>query len=302
MASVLKEGFRYLRWKTVSGNQQSISDEPATPIAQMAVYGGREQLATLHQVRFYSLHVLATGAELDAGADMNSNGLAASQEEGRSGRLWDPIIGLTEKEVEDWEIEGKYFHSICQGWYPYHRLTEDRVQWHRAWAEMMRWLEEFELKHAEFAKTINSFRTMANTWNTLADTEDDDARAAFARHRSNTFLILHDHAVAVFSKTADSQFVNPKGGDLIAAIRMFRETELGWFRQLVTSEPPASSSGTCSSNSLLRVLIVSASLSVLTSEPPFPHPCASSVSTPSSSATLSSTDIPCVRLHIRFTL
>jgi hypothetical protein len=116
---------------------------------------------------------------------------------------------------------------------------EDRVQWHRSWAEMLRWMEEFELKHAEFLKSINSFQAMSTAWSTLANAEGNPARAAFARYRSNTYTILRDHAVSLFTKTAEARFVDPEGGSIVAAIRTFRKTELAWLRELINDEAPS---------------------------------------------------------------
>jgi hypothetical protein len=117
--------------------------------------------------------------------------------------------------------------------------AEDRVQWHRAWAEMLRWMEEFELKHTEFLKSINSFQTMSTAWDTLANAEEDPARAAFARHRSNAYVTLHDHAVNLFTRTAEARFVDPDGGSIVEALRTFRKTELAWLQELVNDESPS---------------------------------------------------------------
>jgi hypothetical protein len=121
---------------------------------------------------------------------------------------------------------------------------------------MLRWLEEFELKHAEFIKSINSFQSMADAWNTLANTDEDKARAAFARYRSNAYLILHDQAVDLFAKTGERRFVKLEGGNLVTAVRAFRETELDWFQELINGEALASVDGEYPGRRVLPVLII----------------------------------------------
>jgi hypothetical protein len=74
---------------------------------------------------------------------------------------------------------------------------EDRVQWHRAWAEMLRWLEEFEMKHVESIRSINSFETLMLTWDKLAAKE---YRQVNIFYRAFRHLLSPRPATAVLSK------------------------------------------------------------------------------------------------------
>jgi hypothetical protein len=97
---------------------------------------------------------------------------------------------------------------------------------------MMRWLEEFELKHVEFVRCISSFRAMATAWGSIADGETRGGYAAFARHQSHIFCNLHDDAVRLFEKNAEPGLRAAKD-DLVEGIRKLRKRELGWLWKLV---------------------------------------------------------------------
>ena len=68
---------------------------------------------------------------------------------------------------------------MCSDFY-YYPTAEDRVQWHRALAEMMRWLEEYEIKHVEFDRCIKAYSTMSSVWMELADKHSHTGYRAFA--------------------------------------------------------------------------------------------------------------------------
>ena len=56
-----------------------------------------------------------------------------------------------------------------------------RVQWFRAEAEMYRWLELYERKHAEFLRIIERYRRDSEVWMGLADRAEQQGAATFAR-------------------------------------------------------------------------------------------------------------------------
>lgn len=151
------------------------------------------------------------------------------------GKLWSPIVGLTEEEMEDWEKEGRIlpFHTFYYQ-SAYMRMVDDQVRWFRAEAEMLRWLEEFELKHVEFTRAIANFKTMENAWQTLADGEIDGGRSAFSRRQANMYRVLHDDTKSTFMKVTLPRFSNPEGGDIMAALMVFRNDELSWIQQLAS--------------------------------------------------------------------
>ncbi|KAL0564850.1 hypothetical protein V5O48_017186 [Marasmius crinis-equi] len=56
-------------------------------------------------------------------------------------------------------------------------LEGDRISWSRQQAEVYRWMEEFEKKHAEFHRMIRYFRRMQKAWTTIAENPEDPANA-----------------------------------------------------------------------------------------------------------------------------
>jgi hypothetical protein len=48
-------------------------------------------------------------------------------------------------------------------------IVENCVQFARAEAEFLRWLEQVELKHAEIERIFNYYKKMVSVWVTLAD-------------------------------------------------------------------------------------------------------------------------------------
>ena len=74
-------------------------------------------------------------------------------------------------------------------------LLGDRVQYFRAEAEMLRWLEEYERKQAQFMRCIRSFSRMAKIWLQLADNSEhpNPGYGAHARKTASRYQKLcHD--------------------------------------------------------------------------------------------------------------
>jgi hypothetical protein len=107
-------------------------------------------------------------------------------------------------------------------------LLDDRVQWHRSWAEMMRWLEELELKHIEVMRCTKSFETMKSAWITLAKEESRPRYAAFAREQAHIYAQLHEDAARMYAKKAEPRLQVPEA-NILKAILTFRENELEWL-------------------------------------------------------------------------
>jgi hypothetical protein len=93
---------------------------------------------------------------------------------------------------------------------------------------MMRWLEEFELKHAEFIRCINGFSAMASAWGTLAETEVREGYAAFARHQADVFGRLREDAEKLFKQNAEPSLYEARG-NLAGGIQKLRQQELAWL-------------------------------------------------------------------------
>lgn len=144
------------------------------------------------------------------------------------GALWQAKLGLSDNELEEWDKERKcsILTTVLTSDVI---LTDDRVQWFRTWASMMRWLEEFEMKHIEFMRCIQHFRTMHDIWKSLSDELDSPGDASFARRQSTIFMDLCDDAQEWFREVAEPQFLDLSEGNLVSKLQEFRKQELGWL-------------------------------------------------------------------------
>src|ERR1700754_5109071 len=97
---------------------------------------------------------------------------------------------------------------------------------------MMRWLEEYEMKHVEFDRCIKAFNTMSSAWTKQADNSTHSGYRAFARKQSTMFSSLRDRADAMFKKVGSKSFVGKSGKDLVEAVTHFHEEELCWLKEL----------------------------------------------------------------------
>ncbi|KAJ7122125.1 hypothetical protein C8R44DRAFT_876440 [Mycena epipterygia] len=89
-----------------------------------------------------------------------------------------------------------------------YKRESDRVQWLRAEAEMYRWLEQYERKHAELMRVIERFRRDSVVWGGLGDREEHrngglNGAVAFARMQATMYRRLEHNARVIF-KSADS--------------------------------------------------------------------------------------------------
>jgi hypothetical protein len=106
----------------------------------------------------------------------------------------------------------------------------------------MRWLEEYELKHVEFHRCIESFRFMRVAWSSLAAKSLNPGQSAFASRQSSVYRELQLDAEHLFKSKGLAEFVECVAGDMdafVKAVREFRRRELGWLTEL-GSHPPAS--------------------------------------------------------------
>lgn len=95
---------------------------------------------------------------------------------------------------------------------------------------MMRWLEEFELKHVDFMRCIKSFEKMRSVWTDLAEKVLLPGERAFARKQAATYDYLQKDASEWFGKTAEPRFLNMTEETLIKTITDFRAKELSWLK------------------------------------------------------------------------
>jgi len=131
-----------------------------------------------------------------------------------------------EKEGQCYAVASEYIssHSL---------LAEDRVQWHRAHADMFRWLEQFELKHIEFSRCIKSFDYASSAWLAASKQTARPGYSAFAKRQSRLFTSLRDDATAKFAKYGFPGLGGLSGAALVKSLGAFREKELAWLKELV---------------------------------------------------------------------
>jgi hypothetical protein len=105
---------------------------------------------------------------------------------------------------------------------------------------MMRWIEEFEMKHAELTRCIRSFDYMSQVWEELSKKDARPGYAEFGRRQASVYQKLCTDAVSLFQIHGEARFVHPKT-TLTEAISTFRKQELAWFTALPLLVPPHSS-------------------------------------------------------------
>ena len=94
----------------------------------------------------------------------------------------------------------------------------------------MRWLEEVEVKHVEFLRTIKHFDASYRAWDSIAKQESRPGFATFARKQCSTYAALRDDALRLFKAAGDVRFVGVRDArELLGAIYEFRRDELGWL-------------------------------------------------------------------------
>ncbi|KJA19668.1 hypothetical protein HYPSUDRAFT_204406 [Hypholoma sublateritium FD-334 SS-4] len=76
---------------------------------------------------------------------------------------------------------------------------EDRVQWFRAEAEMLRWREELEIRQADYLRCIRYFDTMSHIWmdaqaNCTPSSSIDLGKRAYARKKSQMYKDMASYA------------------------------------------------------------------------------------------------------------
>ncbi|KAJ6580208.1 hypothetical protein B0H10DRAFT_2235457 [Mycena sp. CBHHK59/15] len=98
--------------------------------------------------------------------------------------------------------------TLGEGRLAEYKEESDRVQWFRAEAEMYRWLEQYERKHAELMRVIERFRRDSEVWVGLGDRAEQqnggiNGVVSFARMQAAMYKRLEHNARVVF-KSADS--------------------------------------------------------------------------------------------------
>ncbi|KAJ6615202.1 hypothetical protein B0H10DRAFT_2258038 [Mycena sp. CBHHK59/15] len=121
-----------------------------------------------------------------------------------------------------------------------YKKESDRVQWHRAEAEMYRWLEQYERKHAEGFRVIERFRRDSVVWAGLADREEArngvNGATTFARMQVAMYSRLEHNAKVIFKSAtlgAHHDWVSATSFDeLVTKIDRWRDVVLKWMDEM----------------------------------------------------------------------
>ncbi|KAJ6448174.1 hypothetical protein C8R47DRAFT_1085076 [Mycena vitilis] len=93
--------------------------------------------------------------------------------------------------------------NLGEGQLAKYKKESDKVQWHRAEAEMYRWLEAYERKHAEGFRVREKFRRESEVWTKSADREEArsggvNGSSTFCRMQATTYDRLRHNADVIF--------------------------------------------------------------------------------------------------------
>jgi hypothetical protein len=136
--------------------------------------------------------------------------------------------------AEGWIWSAKNIMDPCRGDEEFARWEEegDRVQWFRSEAEVLRWLEQVELKHFEFIRLIRSFRYTSSVWRAAAAADEKKTSVgyrAYALKQAAIYRSLERNAITVFRDSSnldilpnDSDFGNISHNVLLIKIKAFR--------------------------------------------------------------------------------
>lgn len=99
---------------------------------------------------------------------------------------------------------------------------------------MYRWMEQFEMKHAEFERTISFFNMMATTWSQLAQKASQPGFVAYANRHAAMYTDLTNDADIRYKQIGHPDFINLREGRILAdAVAEWRTRWLAWMGPLV---------------------------------------------------------------------
>ncbi|TFK32655.1 hypothetical protein BDQ12DRAFT_728501 [Crucibulum laeve] len=100
--------------------------------------------------------------------------MPAIQSMTEDGWIWwlEKMGRLSAEQIKEWIQEG------------------DCVQWFCAEAEMQRWLEEWEIKQADFMRCIQSFSKMHEVWTELAARNSNDGHITYAKWKAVMYATM----------------------------------------------------------------------------------------------------------------
>jgi hypothetical protein len=116
------------------------------------------------------------------------------------------------------------------------------VQWFRAEAEMYRWLEAYERKHAELFRVIERFRRDSEVWVGRADREEQQTGGGNGK---STFARMQAAMCKRLEHNAKVHFKNPESGahhdwvsattfdELVTKVDGWRDLVFNWMDGMV---------------------------------------------------------------------
>ncbi|KAJ6551103.1 hypothetical protein B0H10DRAFT_1968575 [Mycena sp. CBHHK59/15] len=130
--------------------------------------------------------------------------------------------------------------KLSKGKLAEYKKESDRVQWHRAEAEMYRWLEQYERKHVEGFRVIERFRRDSVVWAGLADCEEArngiNGATTFARMQVAMYSRLEHNAKVIFKSAAlgvHHDWVSATSFDeLVTKIDGWRDVVFKWMDEM----------------------------------------------------------------------
>ncbi|KAJ7857183.1 hypothetical protein B0H13DRAFT_1641118 [Mycena leptocephala] len=128
-----------------------------------------------------------------------------------------------------------------------YKKESDRVQWFRAEAEMYRWLEQYERKHAELFRVIRRYRRDSVVWAGQADREEWrngglNGKVTYGRMQAAMHRRLEHNAKVIFKSAqsgAHHDWVSATSFDeLVAKIDGWRDVVFKWMDDMVSPTLP----------------------------------------------------------------
>ncbi|KAJ7722578.1 hypothetical protein B0H14DRAFT_3623716 [Mycena olivaceomarginata] len=123
-----------------------------------------------------------------------------------------------------------------------YREESDRVQWFRAEAEMYRWRDQYERKHAELLRVMTRFGRDAEVWSKraahLEQTVKSPGAVTYAREQAAMYKCLQHNSRITFKSTesaAHAEWVAATSfDDLVARIDASRDADFKWMDDLLS--------------------------------------------------------------------
>lgn len=112
--------------------------------------------------------------------------------------------------------------------------SADRVQWFRSEAEMLRWLEQREIKYCEFVRLLQTFRHSKVLWESIETKSTTPGRRAHAAQMAMDYSTLLHSAIKRFRDVVRHDIIGDQKVEDITHGSMI-EHLLRWRRQFLTS-------------------------------------------------------------------